>query len=234
MVERNGMNTPHPENIACNYQRDGFYFPVNTMTPDDARSYREELERIEQTAMERPDSMNAAIWSSNANYVLPFADRICRLPSVLEPVKATLGPNVLVWNASFFVKERRTPDFVSWHHDLRYWGLSDVEEVTAWVALSRASRISGCMRFIAGTHRLKIQQHADSFADINILSRGQVLAVDVDEQDAVNAELEAGQMSLHHGHLFHASHANKSSDRRIGLAIRYITPPDHPSPFLTA
>jgi ectoine hydroxylase-related dioxygenase (phytanoyl-CoA dioxygenase family) len=57
-----------------------------------------------------------------------------------------------------------------------------------------------------------------------MLSRGQVLAVDVDEQDAVDAELEAGQMSLHHGLLFHASHANQSSDRRIGLAIRYITP----------
>ena len=31
-------------------------------------------------------------------------------------------------------------------------------------------------------------------------------------------------MSLHHGHIFHASHANRSDDRRIGLAIRYITP----------
>jgi len=31
-------------------------------------------------------------------------------------------------------------------------------------------------------------------------------------------------MSLHHGHIFHGSHANRSDDRRIGVAIRYITP----------
>ena len=31
-------------------------------------------------------------------------------------------------------------------------------------------------------------------------------------------------MSLHHGRLFHASHSNASADRRIGLALRYITP----------
>ena len=31
-------------------------------------------------------------------------------------------------------------------------------------------------------------------------------------------------MSLHHGLVFHGFHKNKSDDRRIGLAIRYITP----------
>jgi len=36
--------------------------------------------------------------------------------------------------------------------------------------------------------------------------------------------LKAGQMSLHHGHMFHSSGTNRSDDRRIGLAIRYITP----------
>jgi hypothetical protein len=31
-------------------------------------------------------------------------------------------------------------------------------------------------------------------------------------------------MSLHHGRLFHASRPNRSADRRIGLAVRYISP----------
>ena len=33
-----------------------------------------------------------------------------------------------------------------------------------------------------------------------------------------------GEMSLHHGRCFHASGPNMSDDRRIGLAIRYVTP----------
>ena len=36
--------------------------------------------------------------------------------------------------------------------------------------------------------------------------------------------MQAGEFSLHHGHIFHASKANCSKDRRIGFAIRYITP----------
>ena len=31
-------------------------------------------------------------------------------------------------------------------------------------------------------------------------------------------------MSLHHGRCFHASAPNTSNDRRIGMAIRYVTP----------
>lgn len=33
-----------------------------------------------------------------------------------------------------------------------------------------------------------------------------------------------GEMSLHHGRCFNASEPNRSTDQRIGLAIRYVTP----------
>ncbi|MFK7944344.1 MAG: phytanoyl-CoA dioxygenase family protein, partial [Paracoccaceae bacterium] len=48
------------------------------------------------------------------------------------------------------------------------------------------------------------------------------IAVEVDEADAVAVELQPGEMSLHHGRLFHASDPNTSLDRRVGLAIRYV------------
>jgi len=38
----------------------------------------------------------------------------------------------------------------------------------------------------------------------------------------VFVELKPGQASLHHVLLFHGSEPNRSDDRRIGLAIRYI------------
>jgi hypothetical protein len=46
----------------------------------------------------------------------------------------------------------------------------------------------------------------------------------VDEATATPITLMPGQMSLHHGRMFHASGPNTSDDRRIGLAIRYVTP----------
>ena len=36
--------------------------------------------------------------------------------------------------------------------------------------------------------------------------------------------LKPGEFSLHHGRMFHVSNPNQSSGRRIGLAIRYISP----------
>ena len=48
--------------------------------------------------------------------------------------------------------------------------------------------------------------------------------MEVDEKDAVDVVLRPGQMSLHHGRIFHASGPNQSDQDRIGLAFRFLTP----------
>jgi ectoine hydroxylase-related dioxygenase (phytanoyl-CoA dioxygenase family) len=131
---------------------------------------------------------------------------------------------VLVWSCGFFIKEPGSKSYVSWHQDLNYWGLDGDREVTAWYALTPATIENGCMRFVPGSHRTKDVPHVDSFAKDNLLTRGQEIAVEVDETSAVNVLLRAGQASFHHGHMFHASGANTTDARRLGLAIRYIAP----------
>ena len=134
-----------------------------------------------------------------------------------------------MWSCEYFIKEARTPNFVSWHQDLTYWGMDGTDhEVTAWMALSPANATSGAMKFVPGSHKGRIVPHEDTFAADNLLSRGQEIAVEVEEADAVVVALAPGQMSLHHGRLFHASGPNSSDDRRIGLAMRFIRP-DTPS-----
>ena len=64
--------------------------------------------------------------------------------------------------------------------------------------------------------------HEDTFAPDNLLSRGQEIAVEVDESQAVDIVLEPGQMSLHHVLLVHGSEPNNSELRRVGFAIRYL------------
>jgi len=130
----------------------------------------------------------------------------------------------MVWSAQMFTKEARSPKIVSWHQDLTYWGLDDAEETTCWVALSPANPASGCMKFVPGSHTKQVVPHVDTYDDNNMLSRGQEIAVDVKEEDAVAVALLPGQASLHHGHLFHASGPNTTDDRRIGVAIRFIKP----------
>lgn len=204
------------------YNEQGYHYPLPAFSAEAARDYRQQLEAAETHCID--DTALGKIATRHANAVLPFADAITRMQSVVEPVKRILGPDLIVWNAGFFIKEPKTSDFVSWHQDLTYWGLDDVHEVTAWVALTRSDAESGCVKFVPGSHKQDIVEHRDTHDEDNLLSRGQELAVDVDENDAVSVTLEPGEMSLHHGKVFHGSHANTSDDRRIGLAIRYITP----------
>jgi len=154
-----------------------------------------------------------------------LAARIARDPRILDLVEGVLGPDLLVWSAEFFIKEPRTTHVVGMHQDLTYWGMGETpDQVTAWLALSPATVESGCMDFVAGSHKNPILPHTDTYSEHNLLSRGQEIAVDVAETDKTHIELAPGQMSLHHGLTIHGSGPNRSDDRRIGMAIRYLNP----------
>lgn len=207
--------------LAEAYARDGYFFPLRAMSADRAAAYRARLEAVEADA--KDDTARRKMLRRNTNIVADFVDEITRLPAITDRVASILGEDLLVLDASFFIKEAQSASFVTWHQDLHYWGLEGEEEVTAWVALSPSTRRSGCMRFVPGSHR-QIVEHRDTFDEQNLLTRGQELAVEVDERDAVDVELAPGEFSLHHGRVFHASEPNTSDDRRIGLVIRYISP----------
>lgn len=207
------------------YWRDGYAFPIDVLSADEAQAIRTEVEAIEASppaGLTRPLSKYLR---TNVHIVLPSVAKLVRHPNIVAAVKETLGPDLLCWGAEFFTKEAHTNKVVTWHQDLTYWGLGHGDqEVTAWVALSPANVASGCMKFVPGSHKNQIVPHVDTFDENNLLSRGQEIAVQVDEADAVPVELMPGQMSLHHGRMFHASGPNVSDDRRMGLVMRFITP----------
>ena len=111
--------------------------------------------------------------------------------------------------------------FVSLHQDANYWGLEPHDVVTAWIAISDASEPTGPMRFLPGSHRGELFDHENTYADDNLLSRGQRVRVGLDESAAVLAPLGAGEMSLHHVRLVHGSGPNDTDDRRIGMVLRF-------------
>lgn len=204
------------------FERDGYLFPVDAIPAADAAALRAEYEAAERAAGD--DATRRALLKSSVHNLLPAMYDVVTSPAVTDAVAEVLGEDLLLLKCNMFIKEPNTPHFVSWHQDLTYWGLEQHDEVTAWLALSPATVASGCMRFIPGSHREAIVAHRDTFDAANLLTRGQELAVEVDESRAVDAVLAPGQMSLHHGKLFHASHPNRTGERRIGAAIRFIKP----------
>jgi hypothetical protein len=199
------------------YHTKGYHLPVDVLSPKEVAAARGQLEAYEA----KSGGPIKGEMRHKSHLLFPWINDLMRHARVLDAVEDLLGPNLLVWSTSFFIKEARDPGFVSWHQDATYWGLSSPDVCTAWIALSPANKVSGCMKFIAGTHKAQVQ-HADTFHEDNLLTRGQEIAVEVDEAKAVYAELSPGQASLHHVLLFHGSAPNRSDDRRIGLAIRYV------------
>ncbi len=204
------------------YAQDGFVFPVDAVSESEARAIRADLEAAEAEMADDPEKLGLV--RSYPDRLLPSFDRLTRNQNLIDAVTAILGPDLMVWSSGLFIKEANTPHIVTWHQDLTYWGLDEAEEVTAWVALSPSNIASGCMRFVPGSHANQLVPHVDTFDKNNLLSRGQEVAVVVDDGEGVDVVLKTGQASLHHGHLIHSSGPNETDDRRIGVAVRYIRP----------
>jgi non-heme Fe2+,alpha-ketoglutarate-dependent halogenase len=150
-----------------------------------------------------------------------WVDELMRDEKILDCIEDLIGPDILCWNSWFWIKEANTESYVSWHQDSQYWGLDTDRLITAWIALSPASKESGCMRVLPGSHRGAPMQHEDLYHEDNLLTRGQEI-IDVDESGAVSMPLQAGEMSLHNIRIAHASSPNASNDRRIGLSFHYM------------
>ena len=210
---------PSPEEIRTRYERDGFVFPLPVLPPQEVDTACQDFE-----SMMRDDERVVAYSREYANLVFTLVDRVSHDDRLLDLVEVLLGPDLLLWGAGFVLKPPASDKHISWHQDLTYWGLDGTDEVAVWLALSPATIENGCMRFMPGSHRDGIVEHTDTFAESNILSRGQEIVADIDEDKAVPVVLEAGQISLHHGRLFHASAPNRTDGWRIGLNMQFIKP----------
>jgi non-haem Fe2+, alpha-ketoglutarate-dependent halogenase len=200
------------------FQQHGFVSPVTVLSPPQAQALREQLETFERA---QGGPLKGAL-RHKTHLLFPWLNELIRNTGIVDAIEDLYGPNLLCWTTNFFIKEGNDPAFVSWHQDSTYWGLSSPDVVTAWVALSPSTIANGAMRVIPGTHKLDQIRHKDTFGADNLLTRGQEVAVEVDEREAVSLELQPGQMSLHHVRLIHGSPPNATAERRIGFAIRYI------------
>jgi non-haem Fe2+, alpha-ketoglutarate-dependent halogenase len=200
------------------YRENGILFPLAALDPDEVGACRGALSRIEAL----PEPERSRVLKNKSHLVSSVLYDLVRKPAILDAVEDVIGPDLLVWGAGFFNKAPGSPDFVSWHQDATYWGLEPPDIVTAWVALTPSTVESGCMRVVPGSHRWPIVAHKETYAQHNMLSRGQEIAVEVREDDVTEVVLAPGQMSLHHVLIAHGSKPNRASHPRVGFAIRYI------------
>ncbi|MCG5237907.1 phytanoyl-CoA dioxygenase family protein [Xanthobacter oligotrophicus] len=204
-----------PAQVA-HFEDEGYLCPVRAISADEAQLYRRRIEDFEQKTGEE---VNKRL-KIKAHLAFPWLVDLARHPRIVSAVQDIIGPDVLLFGCSAFAKNARDPRFVSWHQDSAYYGLDPHEEVTVWLALSRANALSGCMKVIPRSHRGPDLVHEETYDTHNLLARGQ--KVTVDESLAVEMPLEPGEFSMHHERTVHGSPANMSDDRRIGIAFFYM------------
>ena len=113
------------------YRDNGFLSPVDALSPEEVRTFRQRFEAYEAAnggwyEMSKGQKLHLLqTWVAD----LVWHDRI------LDAVESVLGPDVFCWGTSLFVKDAGTEDYVSWHQDSTYWGLSEPDVVTAALAV---------------------------------------------------------------------------------------------------
>lgn len=201
------------------YRRENFLAPVDALSADAARHYRDALESYEAAQGGAP----LKPWQYRKVHVREaWAAELVRHPRVLDAVEDLIGPDILIFNATFFIKEPRTGQITAWHQDATYFGLTPHEHVTAWIALSDASEAAGCMQFVVGSSGFGQLHHAPQKVASSVNHGSQTIVEPFDDSRVASAPLRAGQLSFHHTLVIHSSAPNGSDDRRIGFGISYI------------
>ena len=201
------------------YRADNFLAPLDALTPAEARRYRDCFEAYEAQQGGAP----LEPWQLRKLHVRePWAAELIRHPRVLDAVAEIIGPDLSVFNSTFFIKEAGSEQVTAWHQDATYFGLRPHAHVSAWIALTDAPQAAGCMQFVAASSSLGQLRHATGALAASVNHGGQAITEDFDESRSVAAPLRAGQFSLHHTLVIHRSAANTCSDRRIGYGVSYI------------
>lgn len=130
------------------------------------------------------------------------------------------GP-VAAFGVTYLVRPPRSELRASWHQDGEPWArVGIIDALTVWLALDPATRESGGLRVVPGSHRAPPRPLVRDESPDEVF--GWVSAPGlVEDSDARDVELDAGDASVHHPALFHSSGPNRTDRRRAALGVRY-------------
>lgn len=218
------MNPKGSEGLSAGIQRDGYAFPIDVMSGDEAVSFRNRIEALEAGPIGYGPAAQR-LYRFKPHLIFRWAADLVRHPEILRAVKKVIGPDIMVWAVGLFIKEPNDPTTIKWHQDGFHMDLSDNEgAVRAWIALTETKVANGTMSFIPGSHTQGFVPHAEDDTAKHIALRGEHISRPDGVDMAVPVCLNPGQMSLHHIRTIHGSPGNTTPERRITVAMTFLPP----------
>ena len=198
------------------YRRDGYVIPdfaLPASTVEDIRSRHASL------LADHPEFSDycPAVLAFDLGFL-----NYARNTEILDMVEQLIGPDIALWNSSFFAKPAREGKRTPMHQDGAYWPIRPMATCTVWIAVDDATSENGCLQVIPGSHEIgEIRRHEnDPSEDVNLHLK--IGSEDYDPSRVVDIALKAGQISLHDAFLVHGSASNRSDKARRGMTLRFM------------
>ena len=204
-----------PDQIA-QYREKGYVVPDFRLPKETLESIRRDHDRLLAANPAFRDNCSALL--SHDMSFLNYA----RNDDILDMVEQRIGPDIALWNMSFFAKPALNGKKTPFHQDGEYWPVRPLATCTVWIAVDDATTENGCLQFIPGSHKDKRLMKHEQKNDPALTLQQELLPGEFDEAAAENLVLDAGQISLHDVFLAHGSAVNRSDKPRRGMTLRLM------------
>lgn len=233
------MNASPSQTISSKFHFDheGYAIFRNVLDADLVGEARQHVDWLLQKNPDtRPEQLHHFLMTDD-----PFWVRLISDDRLLDIAEQFIGPDIALFASHYICKRPYDGQAVLWHQDGTYWPLEPMEVVTLWLAIDNTDAENGCMRVLPRTQNMRLltpEELVQQNDGTNVLGSG-IDPAQIDESQAIDVLLAAGDVSVHHPNVIHGSNANTSSRWRRGLTIRYIpastrilSEKKHPSAFM--
>lgn len=205
------------EKAAAFYEEYGFAGFPDLLGPDDLAELRgafdELLEKGEISYREGEEFLMV----NDALYTHPVFERFVSDRRIVEAVETLVGRAVEVQHSKLICKplQDRGTGVIEWHQDYPFFPHSNFDLLAVGIHLDEETEAEGPVRMIPGSHRDGVRSHV---VDGEFANR---VAEPPEEEDSDRGMLmtgPAGQVTMHHGLVLHAS-SPKTSDRQRRILV---------------
>ena len=99
------------------YHNSGFVSPVDVLNQDEIAQCIREIESFENKTGQTIDFP----YKSRCHQLFSWADDLVHHPKILDAVEDVIGPDILCYHATLWVKPAKSNSFVRWHQDGTYF-----------------------------------------------------------------------------------------------------------------
>ena len=146
--------------------------------------------------------------------------------NIAELVKSIAQSNFIrIFEVIVFSKPPRISPVLRWHQDNSYFPFEPSNQVASWIPFEKVTKESGSLQYVVGSHkhgeRASVDLHSGDRFDGDVRK---IIPSRIDEPDhEINyVEISPGDMSIHHGQMWHCSGQNITENQRRSLSIRYL------------